>query len=337
MHVPNRRSRPKGSRATRSAPPNSTLQSDDRVGRFAPTAEVIRSPRGRGHNRRTGARVPNDLRLRAHGPRRAHVPRRCRRGPLPVCASAAPAARDFRADVVGAWDASRARHAAELAPVLAAARSGAAVDAQILGERRVRSARYFSELVRPHGGRETLCAVPVWRGEPVGCLWLGRCGTRGRFRDGTRAASTACSPRLPWPPSLSPPEPARTAATLTPREVESSRSFDSGSEAANRRAAGHVAEHSPQSNLAADGAARGRDTRRASPPVPPTTPDDADAPLNAAGGRGEMGAMRPETAFQSANCCRCRSGSSGSSCREAAPPDIWPAPDGHGWCSPAPT
>jgi len=136
-------------------------------------------------------------------------------------ASAAPAARGFRADVVGAWDASRARHTAELAPVLAAARSGAAVDAHILGERRVRSARYFSELVRPHGGRETLCAVPVWRGEPVGCLWLGRCGTRGRFRDRDARGVDRLLPAMALAAvSLAAASRRRAAATLTPREAE---------------------------------------------------------------------------------------------------------------------
>jgi DNA-binding CsgD family transcriptional regulator len=93
-----------------------------------------------------------------------------------------PATLGFRADVVGDWASIRRRHGAELGPVLAAARAGVAVDAEILGEMRVRSTRYFAEVVRPHGGRETLCALPTWDGAPVGCLWLGRCGPRGRFR-----------------------------------------------------------------------------------------------------------------------------------------------------------
>jgi DNA-binding CsgD family transcriptional regulator len=75
------------------------------------------------------------------------------------------------------------RHVAELGPVLEmAARSGSAVDTDVLGERRVRSTRYFSEVVRPNGGRETLFAIPSWRGRPAACLLLGRCGPRGRFR-----------------------------------------------------------------------------------------------------------------------------------------------------------
>lgn len=74
------------------------------------------------------------------------------------------------------------RHAAELAPVLAAAKhAGSAVDADVLGQRRVRSTRYFSEVVGPHGGGETLYAIPSWRGRPIACLVLGRCGLRGRF------------------------------------------------------------------------------------------------------------------------------------------------------------
>ena len=80
--------------------------------------------------------------------------------------------------------------------MLGAALAGAAVDAEVLGERRVRSTRYFSEIVRPHGGRETLCAVPTWGAVPVGCLWLGRCGPRGRFRRGDIAAVDALLPAI---------------------------------------------------------------------------------------------------------------------------------------------
>jgi DNA-binding CsgD family transcriptional regulator len=135
-------------------------------------------------------------------------------------ASGVPAARGFRADIVGDWDASRARHGGELGPVLAAARGGAAVDTQVLGERRVRSARYFSELVRPHGGRETLCAVPIWRGAPVGCLWLGRCGPGGRFRRRDLHAVDHLLPAIALA-SVSVGEASRrcAAVTLTPREA----------------------------------------------------------------------------------------------------------------------
>ena len=74
------------------------------------------------------------------------------------------------------------RHAEELSPVLGmAARRGSAVDTAVLGELQARSTRYFSEVVRPHGGRETLFAIPSWRGRPTACLLLGRCGPRGRF------------------------------------------------------------------------------------------------------------------------------------------------------------
>jgi DNA-binding CsgD family transcriptional regulator len=90
--------------------------------------------------------------------------------------------RGFSISVVGRDANPWERHAAELGPVLAvAARTGSAVDTAVLGERLVRSARYFSEVVRPHGGRETLYAIPSWRGRPAACLLLGRCGGRGRF------------------------------------------------------------------------------------------------------------------------------------------------------------
>jgi DNA-binding CsgD family transcriptional regulator len=136
-------------------------------------------------------------------------------------ASGAPAARGFRADVVDDWDAARARHAGELEPVRAAARSGAAVDTHVLGEGRVRSARYFSELVRPHGGRETLCAVPLWRGEPAGCLWLGRCGPVGRFRRRDLQAVDHLLPAIALASvSLGEASRRRAAVTLTPREAE---------------------------------------------------------------------------------------------------------------------
>lgn len=90
--------------------------------------------------------------------------------------------RGFSGAIVGEDAAPWTRHAAELGPVFsAAARAGAAIDSAVLGERRVRSARYFSEVVRPHGGRETLYAIPAWRGRPAACLLLGRCGPLGRF------------------------------------------------------------------------------------------------------------------------------------------------------------
>jgi DNA-binding CsgD family transcriptional regulator len=107
-----------------------------------------------------------------------------------------PATRGFRADVVSDWGPARARHAAELGPVLSAARTGAAIDAEVLGERRVRSTRYFAEIVRPHGGRETLCALPAWGAVAVGCLWLGRCGGPGRFRRRDVAAVDALLPAI---------------------------------------------------------------------------------------------------------------------------------------------
>lgn len=103
-------------------------------------------------------------------------------GTVEIAGAKAPAVQGFRTDVVGDWHLARARHASELGPVLAAARTGATVDADVLGERRVQSTRYFAEVVRPHGGRDTLYALPAWDGEPTGCVLLGRCGPRGRFR-----------------------------------------------------------------------------------------------------------------------------------------------------------
>jgi DNA-binding CsgD family transcriptional regulator len=132
-----------------------------------------------------------------------------------------PAARGFRADVVGDWDAARARHAAELGPVLAAARTGASVDAEVLGEGRVRSTRYFAEVVRPHGGRDTLYALPAWDALPVGCLLLGRCGPRGRFRRRDQTAVDALLPTIALA-SIGVAKRARrrVAAALSPRESE---------------------------------------------------------------------------------------------------------------------
>ncbi len=128
----------------------------------------------------------------------------------------------FRADIVDDWAPAQARHAAELGPVLAAARAGAAVDAEVLGERRVRSTRYFAEIVGPHGGRETLCAVPAWGAVPVGCLWLGRCGPRGRFRRRDIAAVDALLPAIAMASVAMPADDVRPAAppALSARERE---------------------------------------------------------------------------------------------------------------------
>jgi len=104
-------------------------------------------------------------------------------GMLRIGASGVPTFSGLSPTVVGGGSDPWTRHAAELGPVLAvAARAGVAVDTAVLGERRVRSARYFSEVVRPHGGRDTLYALPSFRERPAACLVLGRCGARGRFR-----------------------------------------------------------------------------------------------------------------------------------------------------------
>jgi len=142
-------------------------------------------------------------------------------GLFQVRASGAPAARGFGTNVAGDWSAARARHAAELGPVLAAAGKSAAVDTNVLGERRVRSTRYFSEVVRPHGGRETLCAVPMWRGQSTGCLWLGRCGPRGRFRRRDLQAVDLLLPAIALTGvSLGEAGRRRATATLTAREAD---------------------------------------------------------------------------------------------------------------------
>ena len=115
------------------------------------------------------------------------------------------------------WD----RHAAELGPVLtAAARTGCAVDTAVLGDRRVRSTRYFTEIVRPHGGRETLYALPSWRGRPVACLLLGRCGPRGRFGDPDLRRLQALLPAIALASAAFMRANARTPAALSPREWE---------------------------------------------------------------------------------------------------------------------
>ena len=103
-------------------------------------------------------------------------------GALRIGEAGPATARGLAARFVEASGGPWKRHAAELGPVLeTATRRGLAVDTVVLGERQVRSTRYFSEVVRPHGGRETLFAVPSWRGQPTACLLLGRCGPRGRF------------------------------------------------------------------------------------------------------------------------------------------------------------
>jgi len=133
-----------------------------------------------------------------------------------------PATSGFRADVVGDWASTRRRHTGELGPVLAAARAGVAIDAEILGETRVRSTRYFSEVVRPHGGRETLCALPTWGGVPAGCLWLGRCGPRGRFRRRDVAGVAALLPAIALTSVVMAARPIRppAGAALSARESE---------------------------------------------------------------------------------------------------------------------
>jgi len=132
-----------------------------------------------------------------------------------------PATVGFRSDVIEDWKAASARHAAELAPILAAARGAASVDVRVLGEGRARSTRYFAEVVRPHGGRETLCAIPVWQDEPVGCLWLGRCGSRGRFHSRDLARVNAVLPTIAMASAAATGTTALPAwLALSPRETE---------------------------------------------------------------------------------------------------------------------
>jgi DNA-binding CsgD family transcriptional regulator len=143
-------------------------------------------------------------------------------GAFGIGAVVSPATHGFQADVVRDWASTRRRHATELGPVLAAARAGVAVDAEILGEMRVRSSRYFAEVVRPHGGRETLCALPTWGGQPVGCLWLGRCGPRGRFHRRDVAGVTALLPAIAMASVVMAAQRIRPTAgtTLSARESE---------------------------------------------------------------------------------------------------------------------
>jgi len=83
------------------------------------------------------------------------------------------------------------------------------------------STRYFAEIVRPHGGRETLCAFPTWGAAPVGCLWLGRCGPRGRFRRGDIAVVDALLPAIAMASVAMPADDVRPAApALSTRERE---------------------------------------------------------------------------------------------------------------------
>jgi DNA-binding CsgD family transcriptional regulator len=134
----------------------------------------------------------------------------------------APISRGFPVGAFGARPNPWKRHAAELDPVIAAAaRVGLAIDTAVLGERTVRSARYFSEVVRPLGGRETLYAIPTWKGRPAACLLLGRSGTGGRFGHADVDKLHALLPALAIASAaLVPVDEVRLRDDLSPRESE---------------------------------------------------------------------------------------------------------------------
>jgi len=113
------------------------------------------------------------------------------------------------------------RHARELEAVIGAARTGPAIDTEVMGEGRTRSTRYFSEVVRPHGGRETLFAIPIWQARPAGCLLLGRCGPRGRFGPADlRRLRPLLAAIAVGAAAHAAPAGSRAAAKLSPREVQ---------------------------------------------------------------------------------------------------------------------
>jgi DNA-binding CsgD family transcriptional regulator len=143
-------------------------------------------------------------------------------GAFRIGSAGSPTVRGFSMRIMGAGSETWARHARELAPVLAtAAQDGATVDVDVLGERRVRSTRYFSEVVRPHGGRETLFAVPMAAATPTGCLLLGRGGARGRFRPGDVAAVRELLPAIAVASAaVAALHPEHLRAALSPREAE---------------------------------------------------------------------------------------------------------------------
>jgi len=134
----------------------------------------------------------------------------------------APISRGLSLGSIGGSDNPWKRHAVELGPVIAvAARTGSAIDTAVLGERSVRSARYFSEVVRPLGGRDTLYAIPTWRGRPAACLLLGRCGAAGRFRPADVEKVRALLPALAIASTaLVAADGARPRDDLSPREWE---------------------------------------------------------------------------------------------------------------------
>lgn len=69
-------------------------------------------------------------------------------------------------------------YARELLPVkrAALARRGVAVDSEVLGDERMRKARYYQEVAAPVGGKHSLLAYMAWQGQPFGMLMLGRTG-----------------------------------------------------------------------------------------------------------------------------------------------------------------
>lgn len=108
------------------------------------------------------------------------------------------------------------RYAREHLPTKAAAlgRRGVAVDADVLGERVLAKCAYFTEFVKPRGGRHSLLAYLALRSEPFGVLVLGRGGgfSAGEVQEMERILPVLslgrasyglppAEPSLPLPPS----------------------------------------------------------------------------------------------------------------------------------------
>jgi hypothetical protein len=94
------------------------------------------------------------------------------------------------AKLAAAWT-TPSPYASELSPVKAAAlrAGGVAVDTDVLGASRVRKSRYHRDFAAPIGGRHSLMAYLTLRGDVVGGVMLGRCGSSFAESDIARVAS----------------------------------------------------------------------------------------------------------------------------------------------------
>lgn len=79
-------------------------------------------------------------------------------------------------------------YAAELEPIKRAALAarGVAVDTAVLGEAQVRKLHYYRELAARVKGRHSLFACLTWRGQMIGLVMLGRCGSAFTAQDRER-------------------------------------------------------------------------------------------------------------------------------------------------------